>query len=157
MDGWYYLHNNGSLIYKRELGDTHADLRESDLVRGMWPFTAADRASAWRICVEAGASGAAEDRIKQLAELWHLTDEDAQNYAQYLGVELFMDGNAWCAVGPGHRDLQQDPAGFGSTCLDALISLCKEVGYRPSKTWGHTFQSLLESKDPANGRSGVGA
>jgi hypothetical protein len=25
----YYLHQNGSLIYKRELGDTVADLRES--------------------------------------------------------------------------------------------------------------------------------
>lgn len=31
------------------------------------------------------------------------------------GFHIFMDGNAWCAVGPAFRDLQQDSAGFGHT------------------------------------------
>ena len=31
--GWYYLHTNGDLIYKRELGGTAADIRESDFAK----------------------------------------------------------------------------------------------------------------------------
>jgi hypothetical protein len=42
--GWYYLHENGSLIYKREIGGTAADIRESDLARGLWPLDPQDRA-----------------------------------------------------------------------------------------------------------------
>jgi hypothetical protein len=49
LQGWYYLHTNGSLIYKRELGGTAADIRESDFARAMWPLDPADRAGAWRI------------------------------------------------------------------------------------------------------------
>jgi hypothetical protein len=157
MDGWYYMHKNGALIYKRELGDTHADLRESDLVRGMWPFDSNDRETVWRIAVEAGAAGVAGARIRELADLWKLTDQDAQRYVETLGGELYMDGDQWCAVGPGFRDLQQDDAGFGTTALEALTELCKAVGYKPSKMWGDTFKSLLEARDPANGQFGVGA
>lgn len=31
------------------------------------------------------------------------------------GFHIYMDGNAWCAVGPHFRDLMQDRAGFGYT------------------------------------------
>jgi hypothetical protein len=39
IEGWYYLHTNGDLIYKRELGETAADIRESSFARarmGTW-------------------------------------------------------------------------------------------------------------------------
>lgn len=155
--GWYYLHQNGDLIYKRELGDTAADIRESDFARGLWPMDPNDRAGAWRICVEGLAAGARKERVMELAKLWQCDDEDAPHYAHHLGGEIYMDGNQWCVVGPGFRNLQQDCAGFGDTPVEAFAALAKAVGYTPSKMWGHTFKSLLEAKDPASGQFGVGA
>lgn len=38
-------------------------------------------------------------------------------------AQLFLDGNAWCAVGPYFRDLMQDHAGFGETQGDAVAEL----------------------------------
>ena len=36
---------------------------------------------------------------------------------------LYMDGNAWCAVGPHFRNLAIDEAGFGDTQSDAVANL----------------------------------
>lgn len=155
--GWYYLHTNGDLIYKREIGGTAADIRESDFARGLWPMDPEDRAGAWRICVEGLAAGANPARVKELASKWHCDEADAPNYAKHLNGDIFMDGNQWCAVGPGFRDLQQDHAGFGDTPVEAFADLCKTLGYKASKMWGHTFQSLLERADHNNKQFGVGA
>ena len=70
LEGWYYLHTNGSLIYKRELGETAADIRESDFARAMWPMDPTDRAGAWNVLVEALALGADAARVKELAAKW---------------------------------------------------------------------------------------
>lgn len=48
-------------------------------------------------------------------------------------VRTFMDGNAWCCVGPDFVNLQESPAGFGATREDAMAdfaskSLTKENG-----------------------------
>jgi len=98
IEGWYYLHENGNLIYKRELGDTVAELRESTFVKGIWAFDHADRAQAWTILVEALAAGADIHRIKNLAQKWFCDDDDAKNYADYVDINIFMDANSWCAT-----------------------------------------------------------
>lgn len=36
---------------------------------------------------------------------------------------LYMDGNAWCAVGPHFRNLQLDEAGFADTQAEAVANL----------------------------------
>lgn len=54
-----------------------------------------------------------------------------------------MDGNAWCAVAKNFINLQESPAGFGDTALDALASLCKKLGFRGGKMWNATFADLL--------------
>lgn len=36
---------------------------------------------------------------------------------------VFMDGNAWCAVRPDFINLQESPAGFGTTPAEARIAL----------------------------------
>lgn len=36
---------------------------------------------------------------------------------------LYMDGNMWCAVGPGFRNLALDKAGFGATKTGAVANL----------------------------------
>ncbi len=141
--GWYYLHVNGDMIYKRDTGETAADIRESDFARGLWPLDPQDRSGAWRICVEGLAAGATKERVMDLVKLWRCDESDAPNYANYLGGAIAMDGDQWCATGPGFRNLQEDRAGFGPTPVEAFADLCKSLGYRPSKMWGPTFKTLL--------------
>lgn len=155
LQGWYYLHTSGSMIYKRELGGTAADIRESDFAVALWPLDPSDREGAWRICIEGLAAGAKPDRIKELATQWKCDNDDAAIYAQRVGCDLFMDGNKWCAIDRHHVDLQRSPAGFGDTCLEAMAELCKELGYRPSKMWGATFADLLNKRE--NAQFGAGA
>lgn len=153
--GWYYLHTNGELIYKRELGGTAADIRESPFARAMWPCDPEDREGAWRILVEALALGCSLARIRELADKWGCTDEDARVYAERVGCNLFPDGNAWCATRTDFEDLQSSPAGFGDTCLEAMAELCKELGFKGGKTWNAAFADLLSGKE--NAQFGVGA
>lgn len=148
--GYYYLHENGSLIYKRELdGETAADIRESPFALGMWPMDPTDRAGAWRIVVEGLAAGATKARVDDLASQWACTDADAQNYAEHIGVVLKRDGNAWCAHRKDFENLQESPAGFGDTALEAFAGLAKALNYRPSKMWGASFEHLVKSAVPA--------
>lgn len=140
--GWYYLHEGGDLIYKRELGGTAADIREGGFARAMWPCDPNDRESAWNILVEALALGARHDRVLELAEKWRCTDADAAVYADRLGITLIMDGNAWCAHRSDFINLQESPAGFGETCLEALAKLCKALGYEGGTMWNATFKDL---------------
>lgn len=142
--GWYYLHVNGDIIYKRDLDGTAADIRESDFARALWPFDPTDRSLAWQLLIEARAAGGNEQRIMELAHKWGCTDEDAQNYAQYLGLRLFKDGTNWCATRADFINLQESSAGFGATCLEALSELCKNLGFRPRKMWGATFHDLVK-------------
>lgn len=141
--GIYYLHVNGCLLYKRDLGETAADIRESDFAKALWFFDTSKREHAWQICVEGLAAGASKERVFELAELWGCDDKDADNYADFLGVNLYLDGNQWCATGPGFVDLQESQAGFGDTKLEAMSALCLELGYKPSKMWGNDFAGLV--------------
>jgi hypothetical protein len=141
--GWYYLHENGALIYKRELGETAADIRESPFAKGLWAFDSDDRQCAWSLLVEALAAGVRKERIQELAEKWHCDDEDAGTYAERIGVQLSRDGNQWVATRTDFDNLQESPAGFGDTCLEAMAELCKNLGYQPSKMWGTTFKDLV--------------
>lgn len=142
--GWYYLHVNGELIYKAEASDPVADIRDSDLARGLWPMDPSDRAGAWRIVVEGLAAGAKPERVAELAAKWSCDDEDAQFYAEHIGIHLTKDGDHWCATRADFRDLQQSAAGFGTTCLEAMAELAKALDYRPSKMWGATFADLAK-------------
>ena len=146
-NGFYYLHTNGDLIYKMDLdGGQVADFRESSFVVMFWPFNLDNRASAWRVLIEGLASGAKLERVKELSEKWKCDDEDAKMYINSFDdlVKLFLDGGSWCAVREDFIDLQQSPAGFGDTCLEALAELCRALGYRPQKMWGASFEDLCE-------------
>ena len=144
LEGWYYLHENGELIYKRELGGTAADIHESPFARALWPCDPSDRGGAWSILIEALAAGANKQRIAELAEKWNCSNDDAINYAERYGVSLGMDGSAFCATRTDFVNLQESPAGFGDSYLEAMAELCKELGYIPSKMWGAGFPELLK-------------
>jgi len=144
IEGWYYLHTNGELIYKRELGGTAADIRESDFAKGLWPMDPSDREGAWNICVEGLAAGANLSRVKELAAKWGCNDDDARIYAEYIGCVLGEDGSQKTATRKDFENLQVSPVGFGDTYLEAMAALCKELGFRPSKMWGNKFSDLLK-------------
>ena len=142
--GWYYLHTNGALIYKRDDDYVVADMRESDFVRMFWPIDVQNRENAWTILVEASVLGADPERIAELAETWHCDDEDAKHYAERMGIKLGKDGADWCATKQDFVDLQISPAGFGKTALVAMSELCRVLGFHASKMWGPTFKDLLQ-------------
>lgn len=156
IDGYYYLHTNGSLIWKRYLdGSQVADFRESDFVRHFWPLDLKDRENAWSLLIEALAIGAKPERVAELAALWKCNDADAENYASAIGLDLCMDGNAWCATRPNNINLQECPHGFGPTALEAMADLAKQIGFRAQKMWGATFKSLVQC--PCDGEKAVDA
>lgn len=144
VQGYYYLHENGDLIYKPYDEGRVADFRESPFVKAFWPVNFEDRETAWSLLVESRAGGARDTRVAELAAYWKCTDEDAQVYAERVGAKLERDGAKWCATPPGFVDLVVSKAGFGDTCLEALAALAKALGYRPAKMWGPTFKGLLK-------------
>ena len=120
-NGWYYLHTNDDLIYKRFRPD------DSDFVRKIWQLNINDRGTAWLIAIEAKALGARESRINALADLWGLTDEDAHEFVANTGgnFQLFRDGVQWCATFGDFINLQESQAGFGDTALEGFAELAK--------------------------------
>lgn len=50
------------------------------------------------------------------------TKVDLKNWEQ-IGVNMFLDGNMWCATYPDFTNLQESPAGFGVTQDDAYQDL----------------------------------
>jgi len=155
MKDCYYLHTNGDLIYKREFdGSTVAGIRESDFAVGLWFFDPQDRESAWAILVEGLAAGASKDRIADLMGTWQCDNEDAVHYAKRIGCALSQDGDQYCATCADFLNLQESPAGFGHTALEAMADLCKTLGYSPSKMWGASFADLCKDHEPTEGSAG---
>jgi hypothetical protein len=96
MDGWYYLHTNGELIFKRWF-EPEAD---SDFVKKVWPIDVTNRANAWTILIEGLAMGARVERVAELAETWGCTTHDLPMYLAHVttptqqqkdGLELFLN------------------------------------------------------------------
>lgn len=144
LQGCYYLHTNGDLIYKPHI-ESAADIRESNFARGLWFVDPSDREGAWSILVEALAGGANPQRIAELAKKWGCDDADASHYADRIGVRLQMDGNAWHAARSDFENLQESPSGFGNTALEAMAELAKELGYQPATMWGVSFKHLCKA------------
>lgn len=145
IQGWYYLHENGDLIYKSD-PDSITDIRDSDFARCSWPFDARNRKGAWELLVEAQALGADKSRINKLAERWGCNDQDANMFAQLVGVEIEQDGNAWCAHKTDFINLQESPAGFGDNKLSAMAELAKALGLRGGHMWRATFSDLVRQE-----------
>lgn len=141
--GYYYLHTNGQLIYKPGT-ECVADIRESDFARMLWPCDPSDRFGAWRILIESLALGALASRVNELASKWLCDDTDADEFANRAGIQLSLDGNAWCATATDFVNLQESPAGFGTTKLHAMAELAKAMGYKAAKMWGISFPDMLK-------------
>jgi hypothetical protein len=128
MDGWCYLHTNGDLIFKR----TKPEIEYGGFVRRVWPLDVINRMTCWFIVVEAKAMGAREQRILELANKWGCTDEDAHEFTKRLKLLLERDGSSWCCKFQDFVNLQESPAGFGDTCIEAIANLIVEAGGVPN-------------------------
>lgn len=149
IEGWYYLHTNGDLIFKKDYPGVAADIRESDFARMLWPMDPTDRFGAWRILIEASALDANKERIADLVTKWGCNDADADELAKRCGITIELDGNAWCATHAGFINLQESEAGFGENKLEAMADLAKHLGFSASKMWGPTFFDLLKATKDA--------
>lgn len=127
IDGYCYLHTNGSLIYKRAIGtDDMKDYLDSDFVVKAWPVNTSERETAWIIATEALALGAKKEQVMELKEKWGLTDDDAKIFAKRVGLEIFKDGDQFCAVFNDFINIQESQVGFGDTALEAIAALAEE-------------------------------
>jgi len=141
IEGYYYLHTNGKLIYKNS-PDSIIGIRESDFCTTAWPMDTSNRMSAWDLLVEALSLGVDKKRISELANTWNCDDKDAVNYAEKVGVNLGVDGDQMTATRTDFENLQEHPAGFGDTYLEAMADLCKQLGNVSGKMWKQTFKDL---------------
>ena len=144
INGWYYPHHNGDLIYKPS-PDATVDIRDSDLAVCSWPVDVRSRKLAWEMLVEAVALGANESRISELAKKWNCDDEDADMFASVIGVDLESDGNQWCAHRTDFVNLQESPAGFGESKLLAMADLARNLGIRGGHMWRSSFSDLVNN------------
>ena len=144
ISGWYYLHETGKLIYKN-YPDAIVDIRDSDFALSAWGLCLEDRSTAWDLLVEAMSLGVNNERIIELATTWNCNDEDAEKYAQHIGIVLGVDGDQKTAHKSDFINLQESPCGFGNTYLEAMSNLCKELGYKGGKMWNSTFKSLVKT------------
>lgn len=142
INGWYYLHQNGDLIYKPS-PDAIVDIRDSDFAVCSWPVDVSSRKLAWEMLVEAVALGAHESRISELAKKWNCDDEDADMFASVIGVDLEIDGNQWCAHRTDFVNLQESPAGFGESKLMAMADLARNLGISGGHMWRSSFSDLV--------------
>jgi hypothetical protein len=149
-DGFYYLHTNGSLIRKQGLPGTEEDLRGSTFVRAYWPVNTDDRATAWRIAVEALAAGADPARVAELSAMWGLTDQDGAIYAERIGVAVERrSSDGACAIFiPEGKNIEGVPPSdnFRPTVLAALSVFAQQLGYYP----GANLEHLVASRQGPN-------
>ena len=131
MKHYYYLHTNGGLIHKSALAVDSMGAGEyfdSDFVVTWWLVDDQKRSDAWNLCIFALKAGAKRGRVDQLIEKWKLTNEDAKEYCERVGISLGMDGNAYCAhKKEGYTNMMEHPTGFGDTAFDAICDFYNQV------------------------------
>lgn len=87
--GWYYLHENGDVIYKRFEPEEEA----GGFVKKVWRVDLTNRSNAWTIVLEALGLGCNVERAKALCAKWSLTQEDfVQFAARNKHTKLLGDG-----------------------------------------------------------------
>jgi hypothetical protein len=131
--GYYYLHVDGKLLFKRELPGTREDLLESTFVTAFWPVDPSDRECAWRIILDSQALGAPEERIRKLADKWGCGTDDAEILLKRLGLKLLYDAPVWLVV---DRDFVEFdgimPIGSSASVIEAIIDFFRAVGGKVS-------------------------
>jgi len=77
MDGYYYLHTEGNLIFKPAIIADDPHYFDSPFVKKVWCLDKTDRLCAWKIVLEALSMGCSISRARELAGKWKLTFDDS--------------------------------------------------------------------------------
>ena len=80
MNWYYYLHTNGDIIGKRPDNGREQDFRESPFVIKYWLIDTTDRKDAWILAIESLALGARNERVRELAKKWQLSEDDLMEF-----------------------------------------------------------------------------
>lgn len=158
MNGWYYLHAGGDVIWKGAAYTSEDDLRSSDFVVAYWPFREGDREWLWMTLVEATALGADAQAVARFAEKNGANDTDAHEFCKRIDVTVAREGSGWFvvptlsarrAVAASLADEPLPPAvvGRGPTVLAALADLAKASGWAPAAKSGGTFPAHLTRQE----------
>jgi len=116
---YYYLHENGDLIHKTRHADT-LDFEESPFVKKWWILDLENRMDAYNMLIAAVIFGANPERIKELASKWKITNEDAVNYLQRVGLNHDVDGSCFFVKPPDFIDMMQSIYGVGDSLFEAI-------------------------------------
>jgi hypothetical protein len=114
--GYYYLHTNGAVLFKKAAPGLISDFENSDFVKCWWPVEPSDRRGAWRILIEATARGADQGSLMRLARAWHCNNADAAEYCRREGIDLGQQAGEYVATLDGGQ-------GRGPDALTALVAL----------------------------------
>jgi len=93
-EGWYYLHENGDLIWKRFRPE-----QDSGFVKRIWPCDTTQRGNGWIILIESLVAGASVSRVAELAQKWGCDAHDLINFMvrheaiaeHQKGVRMFLE------------------------------------------------------------------
>lgn len=95
FDGYYYLHTNGELIYKKFEPES-----DSPFVKKIWAIDTTDRKNAWDIIVESLSMGANKEQVLGLIKKWgcdlkdlvmYLTCEENPSEIKRKGLKIYFD------------------------------------------------------------------
>jgi len=122
---YYYLHTNGDLIHKSKHYDV-SGFKESSFVSKWWIIDLDKRLDVYNMLIHASRLGIKEQRLSHLIKHWGITNEDAVNYCNAVGLLNKMDGNAYCVHGQDFtKTIQESIAGFGETLFQAICDFYK--------------------------------
>lgn len=130
IGGYYYMHENKNLIFKRYSPGITKDFESSNFVLKYWSIDTKKRETAWTFLIEAYCLGASRDDIRTLSSKWSINNEDAKSYADFIGIDLIMDnlGQYTSFKRPINKMDFKRPA-YGSTALESMAELCLLLGY----------------------------
>lgn len=111
---YYYLHTNGDLIHKGKHCDI-SDFEESDFVKKWWLVDLENRLDAYNMLIHASMLGIRKERLNELVNKWKITDEDAVNYCDKVGLTHQIDGSSFCVYGSDFINPQESNQGFSDT------------------------------------------
>lgn len=118
---YYYLHENGDLIYKNPKAYSTEDFEESPFVKIYWIIDLENRLDAYHMLISASICGAKQDRIDDLKKKWGITDKDTQVYCDYVNIVYKETENGWIVYGGGLTKGEIKIYGRGNNLFSAVV------------------------------------
>lgn len=161
---WFYMLDDGRLgFHDRLIVEGTGDLRYESHVAYIWHCDWHQPWTIWDMLIEATVAGAKTDTLYEVwkhcnlddlpegadAETYYTAEQYAKKRGIYLQQSPHTDDN-WMADGMGGDDEEEheapeSPVGIGETKLEAMSSLCKALGFEPTKTRRVTFAGLMKA------------